>query len=76
VTDEFRDKVEGLKKELEEKERRKKGNQPLSYKKERSIHTLTSFKSLLSKLKEDEKIVIFPEGTHFPSVMGPGKTAR
>jgi 1-acyl-sn-glycerol-3-phosphate acyltransferase len=40
---------------------------------EQSIKTLNSFKQLLSLLKEDGKVVIFPEGTYFPGVVGPGK---
>jgi 1-acyl-sn-glycerol-3-phosphate acyltransferase len=41
---------------------------------EQSIRTLNSFKQLLSLLKEDGKVVIFPEGTYFPGVVGSGKT--
>ena len=38
-----------------------------------SIRTLSSMRSLLSLLKEGERVVIFPEGTYVPSAVGPGK---
>ena len=41
---------------------------------QQTIRTLNSFKSLVSLLKADEKIVIFPEGTYFRNGMGSGKS--
>jgi 1-acyl-sn-glycerol-3-phosphate acyltransferase len=41
---------------------------------ERSIRTLTSFKYLLSRLKEDEQVVLFPEGTYVRAAVGAGKS--
>lgn len=41
---------------------------------ERSIKTLNSFRSLLSRLRAGEKIVIFPEGTYVRNGVGPGKS--
>ena len=41
---------------------------------ERSIRTLTSFKYLISRLKADEKVVIFPEGTYVRGSVGSGKS--
>ena len=39
-----------------------------------TIKTLNSFKQLLSLLKENGKVVIFPEGTYFRDVVGSGKS--
>jgi 1-acyl-sn-glycerol-3-phosphate acyltransferase len=39
-----------------------------------TIRTLNSFRSLLSLLRDGEKIVIFPEGTYFRSGVGSGKS--
>ena len=39
-----------------------------------SIRTLDSFKSLVSLLREGEKIVIFPEGTYVRNGVGSGKS--
>jgi 1-acyl-sn-glycerol-3-phosphate acyltransferase len=41
---------------------------------EKSIRTLDSFKKLLTLLKANETIVIFPEGTYFRNVVGTGKS--
>jgi 1-acyl-sn-glycerol-3-phosphate acyltransferase len=41
---------------------------------QQTIRTLNSFKSLISLLKADEKIVIFPEGTYFRNGVGSGKS--
>jgi 1-acyl-sn-glycerol-3-phosphate acyltransferase len=41
---------------------------------ERSIRTLNSFKYLISRLKADEKVVIFPEGTYVRGAVGSGKS--
>jgi 1-acyl-sn-glycerol-3-phosphate acyltransferase len=41
---------------------------------QQTIRTLNSFKSLVSLLKADEKIVIFPEGTYFRNGVGSGKS--
>ena len=41
---------------------------------ERSIKTLNSFRCLLSRLRADEKIVIFPEGTYVRDEVGSGKS--
>jgi 1-acyl-sn-glycerol-3-phosphate acyltransferase len=41
---------------------------------ERSIRTLNSFKYLISCLKADEKVVIFPEGTYVRGSVGAGKS--
>ena len=41
---------------------------------QQTIRTLNSFKFLVSLLKADEKIVIFPEGTYFRNGMGSGKS--
>jgi len=41
---------------------------------ERSIRTLNSFKYLISRLKADEKVVIFPEGTYVRGSVGSGKS--
>jgi 1-acyl-sn-glycerol-3-phosphate acyltransferase len=41
---------------------------------EYSIRTLTSIRDLLSRLKEEEKVVIFPEGTYVRDVVGTGKS--
>ena len=40
---------------------------------ERSIRTLNSFRYLLARLKDQERIVLFPEGTYFRGVVGAGK---
>jgi 1-acyl-sn-glycerol-3-phosphate acyltransferase len=39
-----------------------------------SIRTLDSFKTLVSLLRADEKIVIFPEGTYVRNGVGSGKS--
>ena len=39
-----------------------------------SIRTLDSFKTLVSLLRDGEKIVIFPEGTYFRNGVGSGKS--
>ena len=39
-----------------------------------SIRTLTSIRDLLSRLKEKERVVIFPEGTYVRDVVGTGKS--
>jgi 1-acyl-sn-glycerol-3-phosphate acyltransferase len=39
----------------------------------RSIRTFSSVKYLLSSLKADEKVVLFPEGTYVRGAVGPGK---
>jgi 1-acyl-sn-glycerol-3-phosphate acyltransferase len=39
-----------------------------------SIRTLTSIRDLLFRLKEKEKVVIFPEGTYVRGVVGTGKS--
>ncbi len=41
---------------------------------EKSIRTLDSFKKLLTLLKANETIVIFPEGTYFRNIVGAGKS--
>ena len=41
---------------------------------EYSIRTLTSIRDLLSRLKEKERVVIFPEGTYVQDVVGTGKS--
>jgi 1-acyl-sn-glycerol-3-phosphate acyltransferase len=41
---------------------------------EQSIRTLESMKQLATLLKNLEKVVIFPEGTYVPNVVGPGKS--
>ncbi len=41
---------------------------------ERSIRTLDSFKRLITLLKANERIVIFPEGTYVRNVVGVGKS--
>jgi len=41
---------------------------------EYSIRTLTSIRDLLLRLKEKEKVVIFPEGTYVREVVGTGKS--
>lgn len=41
---------------------------------EKSIRTLDSFKKLVTLLKANEKIVIFPEGTYFRNIVGAGKS--
>ncbi len=41
---------------------------------ERSIKTLSSFRSLLSRIRAGEKIVIFPEGTYVRGAVGSGKS--
>jgi 1-acyl-sn-glycerol-3-phosphate acyltransferase len=41
---------------------------------QQTIRTLNSFKYLISLLKADEKIVIFPEGTYFRNGVGSGKS--
>ncbi len=41
---------------------------------ERTIRTLDSFKKLLTLLKANEAIVIFPEGTYFRNIVGKGKS--
>ena len=41
---------------------------------ERSIRTLNSFKYLISRLRADEKVVIFPEGTYVRGSVGSGKS--
>jgi 1-acyl-sn-glycerol-3-phosphate acyltransferase len=46
----------------------------IPFDRERPIKTLTSVKDLLSRLKASEKIVVFPEGTYFRGVIGPGKS--
>jgi 1-acyl-sn-glycerol-3-phosphate acyltransferase len=48
------------------------GTLPLD--RERPVKTLASIRDLLSRLKADEKIVIFPEGTYFRGVIGSGKS--
>jgi len=40
---------------------------------EKSIRTLDSFKMLITLLKANERIVIFPEGTYFRNRVGSGK---
>ncbi|NWF93541.1 MAG: 1-acyl-sn-glycerol-3-phosphate acyltransferase [Syntrophaceae bacterium] len=39
-----------------------------------AIHTLESFKTILSLIRVGEKIVIFPEGTYFRETVGSGKS--
>jgi 1-acyl-sn-glycerol-3-phosphate acyltransferase len=39
-----------------------------------SIRTLTSIRDLLSRLKEKERVVLFPEGTYVQGVVGTGKS--
>ena len=39
-----------------------------------SIRTLTSIRDLLSRLKEKERVVLFPEGTYVRGVVGTGKS--
>jgi len=41
---------------------------------EKSIRTLDSFKMLITLLKANERIVIFPEGTYFRNRVGSGKS--
>jgi len=41
---------------------------------EKSIRTLDSFKKLVTLLKTNEKIVIFPEGAYFRDIVGAGKS--
>ncbi|MBM4278032.1 MAG: 1-acyl-sn-glycerol-3-phosphate acyltransferase [Deltaproteobacteria bacterium] len=41
---------------------------------EKSIRTLDSFKTLITLLKANERIVIFPEGTYFRNRVGSGKS--
>jgi 1-acyl-sn-glycerol-3-phosphate acyltransferase len=41
---------------------------------ERTIRTLDSFRSLLSLLRDGQKIVVFPEGTYFRDRVGSGKS--
>jgi len=41
---------------------------------EKSIRTLDSFKKLVTLLKANEKVVIFPEGTYFRDIVGAGKS--
>ncbi|MFB3884143.1 MAG: lysophospholipid acyltransferase family protein [Thermodesulfobacteriota bacterium] len=41
---------------------------------QQTIRTLNSFRSLLSLLKDGQKIVIFPEGTYFRDGVGSGKS--
>jgi len=47
------------------------GGVPLD--RDRSIRTFSSVKYLLSSLKADEKLVLFPEGTYVRGTVGPGK---
>ncbi len=48
------------------------GGVPLD--REQSIRTLESIKQLTALLRNLEKVVIFPEGTYVPNVVGPGKS--
>jgi len=41
---------------------------------ESSIRTLTSIRDLLFRLKEKERVVVFPEGTYVRDVVGTGKS--
>lgn len=41
---------------------------------QKSIRTLDSFKRLITLLKANERIVIFPEGTYFRNIVGVGKS--
>ena len=41
---------------------------------EQSIRTLDSIRNLLTLLKAEERIVLFPEGTYFRDVVGSGKS--
>ncbi len=41
---------------------------------DQSVRTLSSFRSLLSLLREGEKVVLFPEGTYVRGIVGAGRT--
>lgn len=41
---------------------------------QKSIRTLDSFKKVVTLLKANERIVIFPEGTYFRNIVGAGKS--
>jgi len=40
---------------------------------QRPLRSLATFRSLISLIKEDAFLVLFPEGTYYPATMGPGK---
>ncbi len=48
------------------------GGVPLD--RQQPIRTLTPLRSLSSRLKSSHKIVVFPEGTYYRGVLGPGKS--